>query len=426
MITIWAGIAWLSWAIYSARYWIKTLVLGVVSKWALVSANKVDNFPWITESSWEQITNNLLEQAKQSSAELLEENIREVRKQDNFFLITTNSGKVFKAKKVIFATWSEYKKLWINWEKEFLGKWVSYCATCDGAFYKGKDVTVVWWWNTAFTEALYLSEICKKVYIIHRGDEFKADNNLIKKAKEKKNIIFLTNEKIENILWEEESWVKWLKLKSWKEIKANWIFIAIWRSPNTKSLNWLELKKDEYWYIVVDEKQKTNLDWLYAAWDLTTAFDKVNQAVVAAAQWVLAAHSINESKLSNKKEKKKSVIWKDSLVKREKKESLIWYKEILNEEDFKKFINQWKRVSVTFSALRCGPCQELKSQFKTNKIYPLAVVDIDKSPEILNKVWKNIKSIPTTFIFEDGKIINIVYGSNYKAIEKIFFKIEKV
>ena len=296
VIIIWAGSAWYPAGMYASRYEMKNLIIWAQPGGALATSHKVENYPGTISASWKQIMDNFREQAVASGSEILNEMVTEITKQNDIFDVKTSSGKQFSSKYVILATGNNHKKLWCVWEKEFLWKWVSYCATCDGMFFKNKEVIVVWWGNTALTESIYLSEICKKVYLIHRRNEFRAENTWIEQAKKRENIEFILNDEVEEIVWD-KLWMTWVKLKSWKEVKSDWIFVAVWTSPNTSLVDGLNPQKDEEWCLIVDKRQETSVKWLYAAWDVTTNSNKFKQTIMSAAEWCLAANSVHEDKM---------------------------------------------------------------------------------------------------------------------------------
>ncbi len=296
VIIIWAGSAWYPAGMYASRYEMKNLIIWAQPGGALATSHKVENYPGTISASWKQIMDNFREHAVASGSEILNEMVTEITKQNNIFDVKTSSGKHFSAKYVILATGNNHKKLWCVWEKEFLWKWVSYCATCDGMFFKNREVIVVWWGNTALTESIYLSEICKKVYLIHRRNEFRAENTWIEQAKKRENIEFILNDEVEEIVWD-KLWMTWVKLKSWKEVKSDWIFVAVWTSPNTSLVDGLNPQKDEEWCLIVDKRQETSVKWLYAAWDVTTNSNKFKQTIMSAAEWCLAANSVHEDKM---------------------------------------------------------------------------------------------------------------------------------
>ena len=296
VIIIGAWSAWYPAWMYASRYKLKNLIIGAQPGWALATSHRVENYPWILSAPWKEIMDNFRKHAEVSGSEILNEIVNEIKKHENHFNIKTSSWKEFKSKYVILATWNNYRKLWAKWEAEFLWKWVSYCATCDWMFFKNRDVIINGWGNTALTEALYLAELCKKVYIVHRRDTFRAENIWIEQAKKRTNIEFVLNEEVEEIIWD-ALWMTWVKLKSWKEIKAEGIFVAIWNIPNVWLVDNLNPKKDEEWCLIVDNRQETSIKWLYAAWDVTTNSNKFRQTIMSAAEWCLAANSIHEDNL---------------------------------------------------------------------------------------------------------------------------------
>lgn len=296
VIIIWAGSAWYPAGMYASRYEMKNLIIWAQPGGALATSHKVENYPGTISASWKQIMDNFREHAVASGSEILNEMVTEITKQNDIFDVKTSSGKQFSSKYVILATGNNHKKLWCVWEKEFLWKWVSYCATCDGMFFKNREVIVVWWGNTALTESIYLSEICKKVYLIHRRNEFRAENTWIEQAKKRENIEFILNDEVEEIVWD-KLWMTWVKLKSWKEVKSDWIFVAVWTSPNTSLVDGLNPQKDEEWCLIVDKRQETSVKWLYAAGDVTTNSNKFKQTIMSAAEWCLAANSVHEDKM---------------------------------------------------------------------------------------------------------------------------------
>ena len=292
VIIVWAGSAGYPAGMYASRYKLSNLIIGGQPGGALATSHKVENYPWIISAPGKEIMDNFKEHAEISWSEILQEMVKEVTKHENHFHILTESGKEFKSKKVIIATWNNYRHLWVVWEKEFLGKWVSYCATCDWMFFKWMDIIIAWGWNTALTEALYLSEIVKKVYLVHRRDTFRAEDSWVEKVKAKGNIELVLNEEVGEITWD-VLWMTWVKLKSGKTLEANWIFVAIGSLPNTSIVDGFDLEKDDELCLVVDKRQETSVSGLYAAWDVTTNSNKFKQTIMSAAEWCLAADSIH-------------------------------------------------------------------------------------------------------------------------------------
>lgn len=295
LIIIWTWSAWLPAWMYASRYKIKNLIIWWLPWWALATSHKVENYPWIISAPWKEIMDTFKEHAEKSWSEILQEMVSEVKKHEDHFHVTTSSWKEFKAKFVMLATGNQYRHLWFEWEDEFLWKWVSYCATCDGMFFKDRDVVIVWWWNTALTEALYLADICKKVYIVHRKDTFRAEDIWIDQVKARNNIELVLKEEVEKIEW--KMFMESVTLKSWKTLNADWIFVAIGSDADTSLIDHLSPEKDSDWCLIVDKRQKTSVEWLYAAGDVTTNSNKFKQTIMSAAEWCLAANSIHEDML---------------------------------------------------------------------------------------------------------------------------------
>ena len=292
VIIIWAWSAGYPAWMYASRYKLNNIIIWAQPGWALATSHKVENYPGTLSASWKEIMNNFKEHAITSWSEILSEMVTEITKENDVFTVKTSFWKELTSKYVILATWNNHRHLWAIWEEEFLGKWVSYCATCDGMFYKNLEVVVVWWWNTALTESLYLADICKKVYLVHRKDTFRAEDAWITQAKNKENIEFVLNEEVAEIAW----WlfVEKIILKSGRELKADGIFVAVWSDPNTWLVKNLNPAMDSEWCLVVDARQQTSIKGLYAAWDVTTNSNKFKQTIMSAAEWCLAANSVHE------------------------------------------------------------------------------------------------------------------------------------
>ncbi|RAL55827.1 hypothetical protein BLD25_03230 [Candidatus Gracilibacteria bacterium GN02-872] len=296
VIIIGAGSAGYPAGMYASRYEMKNLIIGAQPGGALATSHKVENYPGTISASGKQIMDNFREHAVASGSEILNEMVTEITKQNNIFDVKTSSGKHFSAKYVILATGNNHKKLGCVGEKEFLGKGVSYCATCDGMFFKNREVIVVGGGNTALTESIYLSEICKKVYLIHRRNEFRAENTWIEQAKKRENIEFILNDEVEEIVGDKLG-MTGVKLKSGKEVKSDGIFVAVGTSPNTSLVDGLNPQKDEEGCLIVDKRQETSVKGLYAAGDVTTNSNKFKQTIMSAAEGCLAANSVHEDKM---------------------------------------------------------------------------------------------------------------------------------
>lgn len=285
------GPAGLTAAIYSARYKLKTLLVTKLLGGSVTEANKISNFPSYKEIKGIELAKKLIEQVKSYDVDIKEEEVIDIKKEKNFIVKTKNAQ--YEAKKIILAIGREKIKLNLEKEDKFLGRGISYCATCDAPLYKNKIVAVVGGGNSAIHSALLLSEYAKKIYIIYRGKEFlKADPILIEQIKKNKKIKILFNSTISEIIGEEK--LEGIKLKNRKKIKLDGIFIEIGRKPNIQIISSLKIKEKDG-YIIVDKNQKTNIDGIYAAGDITT--NPLKQIITACAEGAIAATSVyNELK----------------------------------------------------------------------------------------------------------------------------------
>lgn len=295
VIIIWAWSAGYPAGMYASRYKIKNLVIGAQPGGALATSHKVENYPGTLSASGKEIMDNFKAHAVDAGSEMLEEMVTELEKKEDHFYVKTSSGKEFTSKYVILATGNKYRHLGAKGEEEMLGKGVSYCATCDGMFFKDRDVVIVGGWNTALTEALYLAEICKKVYVVHRRDTFRAEDIWVEQAKKSENIEFVLNEEVDEISG--KFFVEEIKLKSGKTLKADGIFVAVGSDPNTQLVANMDLQKDDEGCLVVDARQETTVKGLFAAGDVSTNSNKFKQTIMSAAEGCLAADSIHEDLL---------------------------------------------------------------------------------------------------------------------------------
>ena len=196
IIIVGAGPAGLTAALYARRANKKVLVLEAKTYGGqIINASIVENYPGIERISGVDYATALYNQVKKTGAEIKFETVTRI--QEDKTVITSENN--YQAKAIILATGAENRRLNINKETEFVGKGVSYCATCDGNFYKNKTVAVVGGGNTALEDAIYLSDIVKKVYLIHRRDEFRGEAKYVKDIKNKKNIELILNSTVKTL-----------------------------------------------------------------------------------------------------------------------------------------------------------------------------------------------------------------------------------
>ncbi|MDD2566024.1 MAG: FAD-dependent oxidoreductase [Candidatus Gracilibacteria bacterium] len=287
-----AGSAGLPAGIYASRYKIKNIIIGEMLGGALTQSHLVENYPGFEHISGKELMDKFLVHARESGSEVLNDRVSRLEKTDKGFELSTSSGKEIFAKKILIAIGNKYRCLGLEEEAGFIGRGVSYCATCDGMFFKGREVAIVGGGNTALTEALYLSEICSKVHVIHRKPDFRAEKVLIDTASKHENIIFHMNEKVEKIGG--GFYLENILLSSGKELKVDGLFVAIGNEPDTSLFTRIGIELDEEGYIVVDKRQQTSIPGIYAAGDITTNSNKFKQTLISAAEGALAASSIHE------------------------------------------------------------------------------------------------------------------------------------
>ncbi len=288
-----AGPAGLTAAIYSARYGLKTVVFEDPSRISqLAIAPIIENFPGYEGSGLDLIT-KMKEQATKFGAEHRVERVEDVRRENGYFVVKTDSGE-YRARTIIIATGGKHKELGVDGEREFVGRGVSYCAVCDGFFFKGKKVVVIGGGNSALADALYLRDLGCDVMIIHRRDEFKADAFLQKQVFDK-GIPVLWNTIVEKIEGEnrvERIIVRNVKTGERKVLEVDGVFIAVGIQPQTEIAFKLGVEMNPYGYIKVDKKQRTNVEGVFAAGDCCD--NPLKQAITACGDGAIAAYSAYE------------------------------------------------------------------------------------------------------------------------------------
>lgn len=299
IIVIGAGPAGLTSAIYGRRANKKVLVLEAKSYGGqIINTLDIENYPAEEHISGFDFATKLYNQAKNLGAEIVFEKAVEVNDLGKEKEIKTTKN-TYKTKTVIIATGSENRKLGLPNENELIGKGISYCATCDGAFYKKKIVAVVGGGNTALEDALYLSNIANKVYLIHRRDKFRAEEKVVELIKEKDNIELLYNSNITKLISNEK--LEKIEITSndgnIKTINIDGLFVAVGRIPENQNFAKL-VELDENGYIVANENCHTNIEGIFVAGDNRTK--TVRQLVTATSDGANAATSaikyINDNK----------------------------------------------------------------------------------------------------------------------------------
>ena len=288
IIIVGAGPAGLTTAIYGCRASKKVLVLEAKSYGGqIINTPDIENYPAEPHISGFDFATKLYNQAKDLGAEIKFEKVINIKDLGNEKEVTT-ADNTYKSKTIVLATGADNRKLGLDNEEELIGKGVSYCATCDGGFYRNKDVAVVGGGNTALEDALYLSDIVKTVYLIHRRDEFRADESIVDKLKEKDNVQFIYNSNVTKLNSNEklESIEVTDKDGNIKTIEVSGIFIAVGRVPENENFSKV-IGLDESGYVIAKEDCHTNVPGIFVAGDNRTK--DLRQLVTATGDGAMAA-----------------------------------------------------------------------------------------------------------------------------------------
>ncbi len=288
IVIIGAGTAGLSAAIYAQRAGQDIIILdGKGYGGQIGSTDRVENYPGIASVSGFDFATGLYEQAKSLGAKIKFSAVKSVEPTDTGFDVVTDRV-IYKTAAVIIATGLEKRKLNLDKEEILTGKGVSYCATCDGAFYKGKNVAVVGGGNTALEDALFLSEYCTNVYLVHRRDEYRGEQTYIDEIANRDNIIQLKSYipvEIEGTDRVEGFKVKNLKDDSVKTLDVSGVFAAVGQVPSNDIFKGL-VELDSAGYVVAGEDCLTSTKGIFVAGDCRTK--EVRQLVTAAADGAVA------------------------------------------------------------------------------------------------------------------------------------------
>ena len=298
VIVLGGGPAGYTAAMYTARAGLSTLVIEkLFAGGQMTQTPNIENYPGIPQGiDGVLLGMNFQAGAQNAGVQTLNAEVTEVKLQGEEKILTTAKGD-FIGRTVIIATGAGHKHLGIDREWELTGKGVTYCATCDGMFYRGKTVAVVGGGNSAASEALVLSRIAKKVYLIHRRDSLRASRSYNEPLQQAENVEFIWNSQVSELLGDEKlSGVKLQNALSGEEqeLQLDGLFISIGRQPATELFRG-QLELDEGGYIVADESTRTSIPSVYAVGDVRTK--EVRQIVTAAADGAVAAHYAEEELL---------------------------------------------------------------------------------------------------------------------------------
>ena len=284
VIIIGSGPAGLSAAIYGQRARLNTLVLEKqpLSGGQILDTYEVDNYPGLPGMNGFDLGMKLREHADTMGASFVQNGVTKVEKAEEGFRVYTNKD-TYDTRTVVFATGASHRKLMAPGEERLAGRGVSYCATCDGAFFRDKVTAVVGGGDVALGDALFLARVCKKVYLIHRRDQLRGAGILQEQVKKAENIEIIWDTQVEEILGEEQ--VEKIRLynkkeDSRRELPVDGVFVAVGIIPNSQLAEGL-VSLDAGGYIVAGEDGRTSLDGVFAAGDVRTK--QLRQVITAAA-----------------------------------------------------------------------------------------------------------------------------------------------
>ncbi len=289
LVIIGGGPAGLTAAVYAARYKLNTLVIVAEEGGLAATAHKICNFPSQTEITGAELMQRMKSQVEDLKVPIIFESVTKLQKINEHIVISTDKTKEYKCKKLLIATGTKRKKLDVKGEDKFYGKGVSYCATCDAAFYSDRKVAVIGGSDAALTAALLLSEFAKEVIIIYRQEKFfRGDRIWIDAVEKNKKIKKMFGEVVSEI--KGDDFVTSLELESGKSLDVEGVFIEVGSEPSSLIFKDIGTELDEKGYVKVDKNQKTNVENVFAAGDITNNILK--QIITAAAEGAVAVHSI--------------------------------------------------------------------------------------------------------------------------------------
>jgi thioredoxin reductase (NADPH) len=294
VVIIGGGIAGFSAAMYTGRLKMKTLVIVETRGGTIILTNNITNWPGIKITDGMTLAGQIEAHAKEYEPVIVDAKAVKAEKTENGFSIETNDGKTYEGKSLILATGTTPRKLGIPGEKDLEGKGVHSCALCDGIFYKDKEIAVVGGSDSAAKEALLLTQWAKKVYIIYRKEEIRAEPINLERVKTNEKMEIITNTNVTEFVGEKnlEKIMLDKEYKGSREFKVDGVFVEIGHIPNNDLAKQLDVELNEKGYIKIGREAQTNVPGIYAAGDIVDTVFK--QAIVGAGEAVLAAYCAYE------------------------------------------------------------------------------------------------------------------------------------
>lgn len=292
-----SGPAGLAASVYASRYGIHNVVIGGIAGGLAAQTHEIGNWLGTEKISGFEFAQKAEAHAKSyEKTEMVAALVDDVEEKEGYYELLISDGQKIKAKTVLLAMGTKHRHLGVPGEKELAGKGVSYCATCDGFFYRGKTVAVVGGSDSAAGAAVYLGDIAEKVYLIYRGEKLRCETFWGEAIAKNSKIQTLYNTNVKEIKGEQkvEELVLDNPCNGSETLKVHGIFAEIGSNPNTDLAKTLEVETDEEGYIKIDPSGRTSRKGVWAAGDITTGSDKFKQIITAASEGAIAAHSIQK------------------------------------------------------------------------------------------------------------------------------------
>lgn len=294
LIIVGAGPAAYTAAIYAKRFNIDTLIIGESFGGLAAEAHKVCNFPSRKDVPGFELMQDMYQQVVDMEVEVLMDKVLNIKGKSGEFKVVTQNEKEYFGKQILLTIGTKRTHLKLSREDEFVGRGVSYCATCDAMFYKDKTAIVVGGGNSAHTASLYLAEVAKKVYQIYRGPKLKGEPAWIDQLRKNDKITVLFNTNVIELLGTDK--LSGVRIDSEHDssdvIKTDGLFIEIGSQPGRSLSERLGININEKGYIEVDSAQRTNISGVWAAGDITTGSNNFRQIITACSEGAIAAEDI--------------------------------------------------------------------------------------------------------------------------------------
>jgi len=294
LIILGAGPAGLTAGIYASRYKIKHAIIGSVFDGSVSKAHLIENWPSEKSIKGSDLIVKFYDHAKSLGSEIIQEEVVEIDKDDGVFVVKTNLNKSYKAKAVLIAFGTKHRKLNVSGEEEFLGRGVSYCAVCDGAFFKDKTVAVVGGSNSAAMAAEMLSDYASQIYVVYRKELMRCEPVILERLEKNPKIEIIYNTNVTRVMGEKK--VEFVeidkKYNNNNKIKIDGLFIEVGAVPSIDLVKKLGVEIDRGGSIIIAVDSATNIEGAYAAGDITNGSNGLRQIVTAVSEGAIAATSI--------------------------------------------------------------------------------------------------------------------------------------